>query len=438
MRTTLASRCAPLVASVLSLLVLVAPAVAGRDTLTLVSIDSAGAQGSSSSLEASISVGGRYVAFSSDASNLVAGDTNRVSDIFVHDRATGATARVSVGSAGEQANGHSSDPSISADGRYVAFLSGASNLVAGDTNAGGDIFVHDRTTGATARVSVDSEGAQANSSSVQPSISVNGRYVAFSSDASNLVPGDTNRVYDVFVRDLVLGTTTRASIDSAGREDRAGSFSPSLSADGRYVAFSSYAFGTDDTNQAYDIFVRDLYAGTITRISVDSAGGQANGSSFHPAISGNGRYVAFSSEASNLVAGDTNRVADVFVHDRATAATTRASVDSAGAQSDDRSFRVSISADGGQVAFLSDADNLVDEDTNRAADVFVREIASGTTWRVSVNSNGAQANSSSIDASISSDGSRIAFSSFATNFVLGDANDASDVFVQDMRGASGR
>ena len=158
---------------------------------TRVSVASDGTQSNNSSYNPSISANGRYVAFESEATNLVRGDTNNFRDIFVHDRQTGQTTRVSVASDGTQANGHSYDPSISADGRYVAFASLANNLVSGDTNDQQDIFVHDRQTGQTTRVSVASDGTQASGHSFNPSISADGRYVAFVSSASNLVGGDT-------------------------------------------------------------------------------------------------------------------------------------------------------------------------------------------------------------------------------------------------------
>jgi len=200
------------------------------------------------------------VAFRSGATNLVGGDTNAANDIFVHDRATGATTRVSVDSAGVEANGYSNTLSISADGRHVAFQSNASNLVASDTNARPDIFVHDRSTGVTERVSVDSAGVEAGSNSYNPSISADGRYVAFTSWASNLVASDTNGTYDVFVHDRTTGATTRASVDETGLVEGNGwSKNPSISADGRFVAFGSLSSNlvTRDLNRTDDIFVHD-------------------------------------------------------------------------------------------------------------------------------------------------------------------------------------
>jgi Tol biopolymer transport system component len=202
-------------------------------TTERVSVDSAGNQGNDHSWAAAISAEGRYVAFLSYASNLVPGDSNGVGDVFVHDRQTGITERVSVDSAGNQGNDHSGYPSLSADGRYVAFQSSASNLVPGDNNGHCDIFVHDRQTGATERVSVDSAGNEGDYESYDPAISADGRYVAFQSGALNLVPGDTNVEMDIFVHDRQTGITERVRVDSAGNEGNGESQPPAISADGR-------------------------------------------------------------------------------------------------------------------------------------------------------------------------------------------------------------
>jgi len=240
------------------------------------------------------------------------------------------TSRVSVSSGGTQSNDDSIEPSISADGRLIAFESLASNLVPGDTNNVRDIFVRDRQSGVTSRVSVGACGVQADAASEWASISSDGRHVAFESFASNLVPGDTNNTYDVFVRDLATGVTERVSVSSSGAQADGGSFEPSISSDGRFVAFSSVATNlvTGDTNNVRDIFVRDRVAGTTTRVNVATGGAQALGLiSTTPAISGDGRRVAFVSFASNLVHGDTNNTGDIFLRDRAAGTTTRVSVD---------------------------------------------------------------------------------------------------------------
>ncbi|MEK7612516.1 MAG: hypothetical protein AAB407_04195, partial [Patescibacteria group bacterium] len=215
----------------------------------------------------SISKNGRYVAFSSNAFNLVPNDTNGWDDIFVHDRQIGATKRVSVSSNGIQGNFFSDHPSISADGRYVAFWSFSSNLVSNDTNGQADIFVNDSQTGMTVRVSISSNGTQGNGSSFGHSISADGRYVAFSSNAFNLVPNDTNGASDIFAHDRQTNMTSRLSIDSSGNQANNVSGSPSISADGRYVTFHSVASNlvTNDTNGVSDVFVHSRYqlSGTV-------------------------------------------------------------------------------------------------------------------------------------------------------------------------------
>jgi Tol biopolymer transport system component len=232
--------------------------------------------------------------------------------------------RVSVDSAGNQANSGSSNPFISADGRFVAFTSDASNIVPGDTNSNREIFVRDTLTNTTTRVSVDSAGNQTFSDSYNPSMSADGRFVAFYSGASNLIPGDTNRRLDVFVRDRLTNTTTRVSLDSAGNQADGDSHYPSISADGRFVAFQSDASNIvpGDTNKRNDIFVRDTLTNTTTRVSVDSAGNQTNSNSYSTSISADGRFVAFESSASNIVPGDTNNKDDIFVRDTLTITTT--------------------------------------------------------------------------------------------------------------------
>jgi Tol biopolymer transport system component len=362
---------------------------------TRVSVDSAGSEGNKESREPSVSANGRYVAFESQASNLVSGDTNNTWDIFVRDRETGKTTRVSVDSDGKQGNSESHYPSISADGRYVVFESFASNLVPGDTNGTWDIFLRDRQTNKTTLVSVDSAGNPAKNDtdySSFPAISADGRYVAFMSRSPDFVTGDTNGRRDIFVHDRQTGETTRVSVDSSGQQGDQDSWNPAISSDGRYVAFHSTATNLvpGDTNNFEDVFVHDRQTGETTRVSVDSAGNQGNGDSQKPAISADGRYVAFESRAVNIVQGDTSDTWDVFVHDRQTGETTQASVDSAGNQANAASQFAAISADGRYVAFQSGASNLVPDDTNNSPDVFVHDRQTGETTRVSVDSAGDQ------------------------------------------------
>lgn len=401
---------------------------------TRVSIASDGTEANGSSWLPSMSADGRYVAFDSNASNLVPGDTNDSADIFVHDRITGQTTRVSIASDGAEADNASTHPRISGDGRYVAFDSEASNLVLGDNNWHRDVFVHDRVTGETTRVSVASDGTEGHGHSDSPDISYNGRYVAFRSEAPNLVPNDTSIVADIFVYDRLTGEIIRASIASDGTEGDYSSSDPSISSDGCCIAFWSWASNLvpGDTNDTKDVFVHDRSTGETTRVSVASNGAQADSQSEYPSISGDARYVAFNSLASNLVPGDTNQYDDAFVHDRLTGETTRVSVASDGAQADESSAYADISADGRFVAYQSDAENLVPGDTKGFCDVFVYDRMTGQVARASIAGDGSQADSSSDRPRISADGGYVAFNSLASNLVPGDTNGEWDIYIRDL------
>jgi tricorn protease-like protein len=302
----------------------------GVYTSTLISQNSSGIIWDSSSSYFDMSSDGRYVAFESFATNLVAGDTNGVADIFVYDRQTDTMQNItSIG------NSYSQNPAISSDGRYIAFQSLASNLVAGDTNGKQDTFVYDRQTDTMQNIT-----SIGNDNSWGPAISSDGRYVTFSSQASNLVAGDTNGVADIFVYDKQTDTTTNITISGNNN-----SYFSAISSDGRYVTFSSQASNlvAGDTNGKQDTFVYDRQTDTMQNIT--SIG---NDNSWGPAISSDGRYVTFSSQASNLVAGDTNGVADIFVYDKQTDTTTNITI-----SGNDDSYVPVISADGRYVAYRS-------------------------------------------------------------------------------------
>lgn len=393
---------------------------------------------------------GRVVAFDSIATNLVRSDTNGDADVFVHEQATQETSRISVSTRGREANEDSQRPDVSGHGRLVVFDSSATNLVPGrDTNGVLDVFLHDRSTGRTTLVSEALGGGTGNASSFEPAISRDGRYVAFTSDATDLTRRAVSGARDVFVRDLQTGRTRVVSLTTTGEPTGGASNGPAISADGRYVGFGSFAADVvpGDTNDAFDVFVRDRVAGETSRVSVSTDGGQAvGGGSFAAAISGDGQLVAFSSEATNLVAGDTNDVRDVFVHNSRNGRTARVSVGAGRVQADGQSdgpgirggssAGPDISGNGRYVAFDSIATNLVAGDTNTCAfrggqqydepgqcpDVFVRDRWQRTTERVSITATGAQADSSSTDPRISADGRRVAFFSAATNLVAGDTN----------------
>ena len=313
-----------------------------------------------------LSADGALVAFSSYLSSLVANDTNGTSDVFIYDQAVEQNERVSIGTIGEEANNWTAgEASVSADGRFVVFASQANNLVLNDTNDSGhnDIFIHDRQTHLIARVSLHSDGTQANGNSGRPTVSDDGNLIAFFSDATNLVDNDTNNARDIFVHNRSTGQTVRVSVADDGTE--------------------------------------------------------GNAWSEHPAISGNGRYVVFRSEADNLIVNDTNNARDIFIHDLQASETTRVSVDTDGTPTNGGCSFPSISADGTVIAFYSDADNLVDEDNNANGDIFVRDRALGTTTLISVTPDGVQANGLSVNPDVSADGQSIVFQSYASNMGSG-------------------
>jgi hypothetical protein len=406
----------------------------------------------------------RTVAFASDASNLVEGDTNGQQDIFVQTRpelvdpyvfehATETYERVSVSSNGGQSNGASYDPSISDDGRFVAFRSDSSNLVPGDTNRSSDDFVYDRLSKTITRASVTDTGAEIGScppvpqscsstlapAGTMPSISGDGRYLSFVSEQGSVVAGGpTGPGRQIYVYDRVLGRTVDwATVGVGGAVG--GGRTPVISSDGRYVAFASAAANlvANDTNGASDVFVRDRTTALTSRASVTTSGAQANASSANPAISDDGRYVAFDSTASNLavtdVAGapdtDTNGVSDVFRRDRTTNRTYRVSKANASSpEPNGGSFSPSISGNGQTVAFESDANNNSDAqfhvDANDARDVFTWADASGditahSVWFFSAQFHTGNGPSSSI--SISTDGTTVAYKSDATDIENGEA-----------------
>jgi cold shock CspA family protein len=416
-----------------------APLVRAFQETTRVSVDSTGAQANTNSDGGGLSADGRIVVFQSYASNIVTGDTNGRQDIFVHDRSTGATERVSVGALGVEANGYSTlegGQPISADGTRVVFTSNASNLDPNDTNNTYDVFVHDRSTGTTTCVSVDLAGNPAKTESRYGVISADGRFVAFQSFADDLVSGDQNYTIDVFVRDLVTGTTELVSVDAYGNQGNGGSYSSAISADGRYVAFSSAATNlvASDTNGKLDVFVRDRATGTVELVSVDSAGNPSNDHCALPSMSDDGDVVAFETGASNLAAGDTNGRKDIYVRARAAGTTVRASVDSYGAQGDLYSYGSVMDPGGRCVAFTSFASTLVAGDTNGAGDAFVHDLVHGTTVRASVDSSGGQADCFSGACAVRGGGRVVAFASCADDLVASDTNNTADVFVHDLCG----
>jgi hypothetical protein len=395
---------------------------------------------------------GRYVAYDSAGKRNVTGvvETDDIRDVYIHDRVAGTTQRITKAADGSAPNGESQRPTISADGRFVAFWSAASNLVSGDTNNHADAFVHDRQTGTTKRVSVSTSGTQGNDDSKRPVVSRDGRFVAFESYATNLVgsgsglplPGqfnDSNNANDVFLHNLETGATLLVSATSDRRAGNGDSDRPSMSADGRLVSFQSTASNlvANDNNAKNDVFVRDVHTDQTTRASVDAAGVQANNGSLSPSISADGRWVSFSSTATNLVTGQDGGNEDVYLKDLQTGAVTRVSNSTSGGQANGDSADSSISGDGRFVTYWSDAGDIVAGDTNTCAkytpscaDIFVFDRLTGTNRRVSVSTAGVQSDLESLSPAISVDGRFVAFDSKATNLVPDDpGTSGQDVFV---------
>lgn len=373
-----------------------------------------------------ISHNGRYVTFSSSARGLVAGDTDDKVDVFVRDRLIRATERVSVSSQGTAGNNYSFKSRMSSDGNWVVFGSDASNFTTGDVNASDDVFLRDRSNSLTTLLAPLTYGKD---------ISGDAAFVAFASDDMDLLPGTVNTWSDVFVLERATGALSRVSVSSDGIEANHRSLDPRLNADGRIVVFYSEANNLvpDDTNLITDLFVHDVATGTTERVNVASDGSQANGpTQAETAVSDDGTRIAFFSEATNLVSGDTNHSSDVFVRDLAAGTTSLVSVSDLGVQANSHSYNVAISGDGRFVAFNSEADNLVEGDDNRSLDVFVHDTLTARTVRVSLNRDGQEIvgntplgpvfGPTNRALALSGDGRFVVFSSHSRGFAPGDAS----------------
>lgn len=452
--------------------------VAAQGETRRISVTTGGQQANGISYQPAISDDGRWVLFTSLATNLVAADTNDVSDIFLHDRDRDGngvldesggvrTSRINVGMNGVEADGASEQPAISGDGRYLAFASDATNLVPGDTNGQRDIFVVDRQTGHTARVSVGSDGAQSNGPAGAPTLSLTGRFVAFVSLADNLIVGDNNGVPDIYLHDRdadgngILDetggiTTERVSVGLNGAESNGASAAPILSATGHEVAFIAQAtnLGPDGLGDTADfhwnVFVYQRSRQRTLRISrswnhapVD--GNSGDGLDYRFGFSPDGRFVTFSSAAGNLVDGDTNNQQDIFLYDRDAdgngvldesfsggyTTLARISLGSDG-EADGDSRQAAISADGRYVVFQSMAENLLNQPNNFAQDIFRYDRLSKQLTQLSRPAFGSAPNGAAYDPVISGDGAAVLFLSAATNLVTGDTNGVEDLFlVQD-------
>ena len=419
----------------LGLLLLIEVSAAVNPNTTLVSVDLTGTGvGNKESFSPALSADGRYVAFQSSATNLVdVTDNNGSTDVFVRDLRTGKTTLVSVNKSGNAAaNRGSSSPSISADGRYVAFDSSATDLVTQPVGfLVSNVYVRDMVLGLTTMVSIDKTGTKnGNNSSGDSAITPDGRFVAFVSGATDLVEKiDTNRTGDVFLRDLQAGVTKLLSTNSTGESaangtsgvgESAGVAPPVISSDGRFVAFLSIATNLvdiPDTNQRLDLFVRDAKTDTTKLLSLNSNGTGTNGDGVKSfAMSADGRYVAFTLGVANLLPD--GHFSDAFVTDLQTNTSVPIITFTVG-QLFSGTSSVDISADGRFVAFSTASNNLTQvPDNNNAADVFVRDMVTGNVSLVSVNTEGTSTgNRNSFDQRISGSGRFVVFQSESSDLV---------------------
>ncbi|MCE9594252.1 MAG: hypothetical protein K8S98_08660 [Planctomycetes bacterium] len=413
------------------LAVLFAPDALAQVT-TRVSVSTPGFAGDDQSLEPSLSADGRFVAFSSWSTGLVVGDTNGVRDVFVHDRLNGSLQRASVTSSGAEAHGTSESPSLSRDARFVAFESYANDLVPNDSNGRIDVFVRDLVAGTTECVSRNALGATSNGPSNWAAISGDGRFVAFTSEATDLVAGNPAFSIQVFVRDRVTGAIELASRAGSGAIGDGNCIDrPALSADGRFVAFASWGANlvANDTNVTCDVFVRDRIAGTTERVSVSSTQAEADSSTRWPAITADGRYVAFMGPTSNLFFPDHNTKDDVFRRDRLLGTTICASITPGFSTGDQWSRFPSISDDGKSIAFVTVSSDILPGDVPGTIDGALRDLNTGTTSKLDFVWNGASPAPVAGLCVLSGDARVAAFQSADPGYVLDDVNTVSDVFA---------
>jgi Tol biopolymer transport system component len=390
------------------------------------------------SVASSISSDGRIVAFSSDDPHLVNGDTNAGVDIFVRDTSSGKTIRVSVSSSGTQANGSGREPRVSGDGRFVVFSSDATNLVPDDTNKAKDVFVRDLVSGETTRVSISSSGAQLDGASDMPTISDDGSTVAFRSSATDATEGDSNEYADIFVREVGSGSTTLASAPADG-EANGPSRRPFLSGDGRFLAFASAATNlvADDSNGVFDVFVRDLGSGSITRESIGEDGRPMAMESAWPALSRDGSVLGFLALVSGPEIcrddpGGPRPCRMTFVRDRMAGTTVMVSRTTDGSPTNGDSFSVAVSPDGGSIAFSSTATDIGGSASNGKRQVFLYRRADRSLTLVSVGTDGKPASGDSGGPAVAEDGRVVSFQSLAADIVRKDRNGRADIFIRSV------
>lgn len=376
-----------------------------------------------------VSDSGRCIAFYNLSQNLVAGGTPGVGDILLRDRRTRETLRASVNALGVPANNFCFDPAISGDGHFVAYSSTADNLVAGDTNLRSDVFVWNRAVGSVERVSISTSGRQGTEPSSHPSLSAEGRYVAFLSRARQF-GGQFFNINHVYVRDRTLGTTELVSVSTALEPSDRDCNTPRISADGNSVVFWGFASNlvAAPNNLADDVYLHDRTLGTTELISQSSGGVRGSLDSRYPAVSGDGQRVVFQSVQS-FDPLDSNGKWDIYLRDRTLNTTTLISRTSSGNAGDGDSTFPDISRDGDVITFESSATDLVTADGNDATDIFQYTVSTGVMARVSVNDSGIEGLDASRAAALSGDGRLVAFYSKAHNLVPGDQNGEADLFM---------
>lgn len=422
----------------------VAVALSGCAWVGRVGVSSSGVQpASGTTIGTSVSADGHYVVFTSSASNLVPNDTNNASDVFLRDNQTGTTELISVSSTGVQGDQGGYGGLVSADGRYVAFTSDSTNLVANDTNASTDVFLRDRTLKTTTRVSLRSGGTQADGSSYLSSMTPDAGLVVFDSFATDLIgTADTNGVGDVYIRDRVGSTTKRLSIATDGTEGDLDSYGGSISNDGRYVVFASDASTLDpaDSGSFADVYLRDRTLNTTTRISVLADGTETDGDSYNPQISGDGKVVAFETDASNLDPNDDGFNTDVYATVLGSKTFERISVadpSRSDPNPDDYSFLAGLSGDGRYVLFESAATNLLKNDLSGQSNSFLRDRTANSTALVATSAQGGEPTGAtgipagSTPNAITADGHYVLFTSTGVDVATPDTNgSADDVFLR--------
>lgn len=371
-----------------------------------------------------ISADGRYVAFVSDDANLVLGDTNEMSDVFVYDRQACTLVRVNINTAGDQADSDAADIAISADGRYVTFSSFASNLVSGDTNEQMDVFVRDRQSCTTTRVSIAGDCTQADGPCWGASISADGTWVAFLSDAASLRV-DQTAYCGLYAKNRFTGELLTLKVFHQGNQLGGGT---AISADGSLIAFSAPGDELDssDTSEFRKVYVIARQTLSLQRVSIAMTG-SLDGDSWGPSISADGDIVTFVSDATNLAAGDSNEKCDVIIYDRQYLTTTRIATP----QGNDNSWEAQVSGDGLFVVYTSDAANLVG-DTNNACDIFRYDLTTGEQARLTIANDGSESNADSWDLAVSADGMIVAYTSYADNLAALEAGGNRELYVAEV------